>query len=89
MATPALTERYAPNLHGVLSCFERIIAKGTSPGACQAGGMPSFLYSRGIRSFDDPKFLLDCTPRYPAFLSSLEDPSAGGCDPQRLIQPER
>ena len=56
MATTALTERYAPNLHGVLSCYDRIIVTGTLPGACYAGGMTSFLYSRGIRIFDYLKF---------------------------------
>ena len=44
------------NLHGVLSCYDRIIITGTLPGACYAGGMTSFLYSRGIRIFDYPKF---------------------------------
>src|SRR5574337_845784 len=29
---------------------------GTPPGACYAGGMTSFLYSRGIRIFDYPRF---------------------------------
>lgn len=29
MAATALTERYAPNLHGVLSCYDRIIVTGT------------------------------------------------------------
>lgn len=56
MAATALTERYAPNLHGVLSCYGRIIVTGTLPGACYAGGMTSFLYSHGIRIFDYPKF---------------------------------
>ncbi len=56
MAATALTERYATNLHGVLSCYDRIIVTGTLPGACYAGGMTSFLYSRGIRIFDYPKF---------------------------------
>ncbi len=56
MAATALTERYAPNLHGVLSCYDRIIVTGTLPGACYAGGMTSFLYSRGIRIFDYPRF---------------------------------
>ena len=56
MAATALTERYAPNLHGVLSCYDRIIVTGTLPGACYAGGMTSFLYSRGIRIFDSPRF---------------------------------
>jgi len=54
MAATALTERYAPNLHGVLSCYDRVIVTGTLPGACYAGGMTSFLYSRGIRIFDYP-----------------------------------
>ena len=37
-----LTERYADRLAGVLSCFDRIIAIGTLPGACYAAGMTSF-----------------------------------------------
>jgi len=56
MAAGALTERYAANLHGVLSCYDRIIVTGTLPGACYAGGMTSFLYSRGIRIVDYPRF---------------------------------
>jgi hypothetical protein len=56
MAATALTERYAANLHGVLSCYDRVIITGTLPGACYAGGMTSFLFSRGIRIFDYPRF---------------------------------
>ena len=56
MAATALTERYAANLHGVLSCYDRIIITGTLPGACYAGGMTNFLYSRGIRIFDYARF---------------------------------
>ena len=56
MAAAALTERYAANLHGVLSCFDRIIITGTLPGACYAQGMTSFLYQQGIRIFDYPRF---------------------------------
>jgi hypothetical protein len=56
MAEAALTDRYAANLHGVLSCYDRIIITGTLPGAGYAGGMTSFLFSRGIRSFDYPRF---------------------------------
>ncbi|MBI5921001.1 MAG: hypothetical protein HY847_05035 [Betaproteobacteria bacterium] len=56
MAAAALTERYATNLHGVLSCFDRMIITGTLPGACYAGGMTSFLYAQGIRIFDYAKF---------------------------------
>ena len=56
MAATALADRYAANLHGELSCYDRIIVTGTLPGACYAGGMTSFLYSRGIRIFDYPRF---------------------------------
>jgi DNA-binding transcriptional ArsR family regulator len=56
MAGAALTDRYAANLHGVLSCYDRIIITGTLPGACYAGGMTSFLYAKGIRIFDYPRF---------------------------------
>ena len=45
MAAMTRTERYAANLHGVLSCYDRIIVTGTLPGACYAGGMTSFLWS--------------------------------------------
>src|SRR5260370_41798929 len=47
-----LIERYAANLHGVLSCFDRILITGTLPGACYARGMTSFLNANGIRIFD-------------------------------------
>ena len=51
-----LTTRYSQNLAGVLSCYDRIVITGTLPGACYAGGMTSFLYSRGIRIFDYARF---------------------------------
>lgn len=51
-----LVNRYAANMHGVLSCYDRILITGTLPGACYAGGMTSFLYSRGIRIFDYARF---------------------------------
>ncbi len=56
MATATLEERYATNLHGVLSCFDRIVITGTLPGACYADGMTSFLYAHDIRIFDYPRF---------------------------------
>jgi hypothetical protein len=56
MTANGLVERYASNLHGVLSCFDRIIIVGTLPGACYAQGMTSFLYQQSIRIFDYPKF---------------------------------
>src|SRR6202521_5853869 len=51
-----LIERYAANLHGVLSCFDRILITGTLPGACYAAGMTSFLNAHGIRIFDYARF---------------------------------
>jgi hypothetical protein len=44
-----LIERYAVNLHGVLSCFDRILITGTLPGACYALGMTGFLNAHRIR----------------------------------------
>ena len=57
MGTATLEERYATNLHGVLSCFDRIIIVGTLPGACYAEGMTSYLYAHGIRIFDYSRFV--------------------------------
>lgn len=54
-----LTERYQADLLGVLSCYDRMIITGTLPGACYAGGMTSFLYSRHIKIFDYAKVFAD------------------------------
>ncbi|MBE0475474.1 hypothetical protein, partial [Rhodoferax sp.] len=43
-------------MNGVLSCYDRILIIGTLPGACYAGGMTSFLFSKGIRIFDYAQF---------------------------------
>jgi hypothetical protein len=51
-----LTERYRERLHGVLSCYDRIVITGTLPGICYAAGMTSFLYAKGIRIFDYARF---------------------------------
>jgi hypothetical protein len=51
-----LVERYGDRMHGVLSCYDRILITGTLPGACYAQGMTSFLYAHGIRIFDYPRF---------------------------------
>lgn len=56
MSATDLVERYSANLHGVLSCFDRIIIVGTLPGVCYAQGMTSFLYQQKIRIFSYPKF---------------------------------
>jgi hypothetical protein len=50
-----LTERYASQITGVLSCYDRIIITGTLPGVCHAEGMAAYLRAQGIRLFDYPK----------------------------------
>jgi hypothetical protein len=54
--TQALVERYADRLHGVLSCYDRMVMTGTLPGACYAQGMTAFLSGKGIRIFDYARF---------------------------------
>jgi hypothetical protein len=51
-----LSERYANNLDGVLSCYDRIVITGSLQPFCYAQGMTRYLYQQGIRIFDYPKF---------------------------------
>jgi hypothetical protein len=51
-----LTERYADQIAGVLSCYDRIVMMGTLPGVCYADGMASYLRAHEIRLFDLPRF---------------------------------
>ena len=51
-----LTERYAPQIAGVLSCYDRIVITGTLPGVCFAEGMATYLRLHGILIFDYPRF---------------------------------
>lgn len=51
-----MTERHAEQIAGVLGCWDRMLIFGTLPKICFAGGMTAFLYERGIRIFDYPKF---------------------------------
>jgi hypothetical protein len=51
-----LTERYAAQIAGVLSCCDRVLVFGTLPKICYAGGMTSYLYERKVRIFDYPRF---------------------------------
>lgn len=66
-----LAARYAQNLAGVLSCYDRILIIGTLPGACFADGMTSFLNSHGIRIFDYPQFALPLRERIRANAQAL------------------
>lgn len=47
---------HSKNISGVLSCFDRMILTGTLPTICYSQGMTSYLYSKGVRIFDYPKF---------------------------------
>lgn len=47
-----LTERYADQIAGVISCYDRLIITGTLPGVCYAEGMANYLRLQGIRIFD-------------------------------------
>ena len=51
-----LTERYAEQIAGVISCYDRLVLMGTLPGVCYAEGMATFLRRHGIRLFDYPRF---------------------------------
>jgi hypothetical protein len=52
-----LTERYAAQIAGVVSCYDRIVIMGTLPGVCYAEGMATYLRTRDIRLFDYPRFV--------------------------------
>src|ERR1035441_7072944 len=56
MGLTLLTERYAPQMAGVLSCFDRLLMFGTLPKVCFADGMTAYLYKHKIRIFDYPRF---------------------------------
>jgi hypothetical protein len=51
-----LDEKYRSKIVGKLSCFDRIVIKGTVPEVCYAAGMTRYLYKKDIRIFDFPKF---------------------------------
>jgi hypothetical protein len=51
-----LIDRYRDRLHGVLSCYDRIVVTGTLPQVCYAEGMTAFLKARGVRIFDYARF---------------------------------
>src|SRR5450756_3121238 len=51
-----LTQRYAIQIAGVLSCFDRIVITGTLPGVCFVEGLAAYLRGHGVRLFDYPRF---------------------------------
>lgn len=52
----SLLERHRDEIRGVISCFDRVILRGTLPVFCHAKGMTSYLYAHNIRIFDYPLF---------------------------------
>ncbi len=51
-----LTETYAKEIAFSLSCFDRLIITGTLPEISYGQGMTSYLYQKGVKVFDYPKF---------------------------------
>jgi len=49
-------DHYAEKISGTLSCFDRIIIRGTLPGFCYSEGMTGYLNINHIRIFDYPTF---------------------------------
>ena len=54
---PLLTDRYAEQIAGVLSCYDRLIIMGTLPGVCYAEGMAAYLRAHDIPLFDYARFV--------------------------------
>src|ERR1044071_3387422 len=52
----SLAERYASQIRGTLSCYDRIVVTGTLPGICYARGMEAYLRAHDIRLTDYPRF---------------------------------
>ena len=51
-----LTQRYEDKIQNVLSCYDRVLIRGTLPHLCYAQGMTSYLYRNKICIFDYPKW---------------------------------
>jgi hypothetical protein len=47
-----ITEQYQDQIRGILSCYDRLILRGTIPVWCFADGMTSFLHSQKIPIFN-------------------------------------
>ena len=49
-------KKYKDDIRGAISCYDRIIVRGTLATCCYSQGMTSWLYSKGIKIFDYPKY---------------------------------
>lgn len=52
----SVLDRYHDEIVGVLSCWDRVVIRGTLVGLCYAAGMTSYLNAQNIRIFDYPRF---------------------------------
>lgn len=52
----SLQDRYAKQIAGSFSCFDRIVITGTIPGWCHSNGMSLYLNSHNIKIFDFARF---------------------------------
>jgi hypothetical protein len=52
----SILDRYHDEIAGALSCWDRVVIRGTLVGLCYAAGMTSYLYGQNIRIFDYPRF---------------------------------
>ena len=50
------TKKYDKEIIGVISCYDRILLRGTLPSCCHSQAMENLLYNKGIRVFDYPKY---------------------------------
>lgn len=56
MTIKLLTEKYEPEIAGVMHCYDRVIISGYLQPLGYAKGMTKYLYQAGIRIFDYPQF---------------------------------
>jgi hypothetical protein len=56
MGTELLNDRFADQIVGVLSCYDRLIIQGTIPDFCYGQAMTNYLNAHQIRIFDYPQF---------------------------------
>ena len=56
-----LTEKYSKDILGVLSCYDRVIIKGTAGSFGYAGGITTFFYVNKLKIFDFAKIFTPVT----------------------------
>lgn len=51
-----LTETYKSDIALILSCYDRLLISGTIPEISYSQGMTTYMYQKGVKIFDYPKF---------------------------------